>query len=214
MTDQLGLYNGALLLCGERNLGTLLENRPPRFYLDQAWDDGNAIRACLEQGYWNFATRFVRADFSPSVEPDFGMRRVFDKPDDYVRTAGVWCDENQEVPLTQYRDEANFWFADIDTLYISYISSLPDYGYNLAIWPETFKRFVEAYLAQRIVKKLTQNASRRKEVEDEYEKLRLDARSKDAQNQPSVQMPRGSWSRARQGSYAPYNGSGPWNGSY
>src|SRR5258708_823139 len=122
MTDKLSLYNGALTeFLGERKLANLTENREPRRVLDEIWD-GGALRYCLEQGLWNFAMRTIQLTYSPSVEPDFGFRYAFDKPTDWVRTAALCVDEFFRCPLLQYNDEAGFWFADIDTIYVRYIS--------------------------------------------------------------------------------------------
>ena len=81
MTSKLTLFNGALRLLGERRLASLTEDRPARRYLDDAWDDG-LVDDALEQGFWNFATRTVQMTASTSVEPEFGYRYAFQKPDD------------------------------------------------------------------------------------------------------------------------------------
>ena len=131
-TTRLKLYNEALItFLGERALGSLAENREPRRVLDAVWDNG-AIDYCLEQGLWNFATRAQQITYSPSVEPPFGYRYAFTKPDDYVRTAAVCSDERFNCPLTQYADEGGFWFADLDTLYVKYVSDDDQYGYDLS----------------------------------------------------------------------------------
>ena len=49
MADKLSLFNGALLICGERFLSSLTENREPRHLLDNVWSNGG-VKACLEQG--------------------------------------------------------------------------------------------------------------------------------------------------------------------
>lgn len=195
-TSKLTLYNGALRLCGERKLLTLSEDRAPRRYLDDAWDDG-AVIACLEEGFWNFATRSVRIDASTSVEPDFGYQYAFDKPSDYVRTAAVCTDEFFKCPLLEYSDEVTYWFADNDTIYVQYISSDTSYGFNYAAWPQTFVKFVEAYLADQIKGNIGCNGEREQKIEKTLKTARINARSKDAMNQPQRTSPRGSWVAAR-----------------
>jgi hypothetical protein len=103
-TDRLKIYNGALLLCGERQLATLSENREPRFLLDLVWNDGG-VRYCLEQAQWHFAMRSSRFDYDPSIVPEWGFNRAFTKPDDWVSTSGVFQDEFMKTPLTDYADE-------------------------------------------------------------------------------------------------------------
>jgi len=78
MATKLGLFNGALLMLGERSLATLTENREPRRLLDIVWD-GGGVRTCLEAGIWNFAVRAARIEYDPSAEPGFGLDRAFTK---------------------------------------------------------------------------------------------------------------------------------------
>jgi hypothetical protein len=200
MATKLSLYNGALRLCKERKLASLSENREPRRLLDDAYGDGSttgAVKACLEMGQWTFATRTVMLDYSPSVEPDFGYRRAFDQPDDLVRVTAVCEDEHFNAPLLRYADERRYWYADLDTIYVRYVSNDDEYGADLSLWPETFVKLVEAYLAQEIVGNLTGADSRR--AEKAFKDAKLEARSLDAMNKPTVFMPAGSWSSARRG---------------
>src|SRR5574341_228466 len=194
--SQLGLYNGALLLCGERALTSLTEAVESRRLLDAAWDD-DAVRYCLEQGLWNFATRAVQLDFTPSVSPEFGYRRAFDKPTDYVRVVALCSDEYFNVPLTQYVEEASYFFCDLDIIYLRYVSDDTSYGNDLSLWPPSFTQFVEAYLASKIVYKLTASERAHKRVEDTLRRRRIDAKSKDAMNDPTPFPAVGVWVRAR-----------------
>jgi hypothetical protein len=199
--SRLSLYNQALALCSERRLASLTEEREARRLLDDSWGAG-AVDYCLEQGQWNFAMRSVKLDYSPSVEPPFGYRRAFDKPTDYIRTAAVSIDEFFREPLLAYTDEADYWFADFDTIYVRYVSNDDAYGNNMGRWPETFSKFVEAFLATEIVWKLTQSTEKRDKVEEVMKKCLVDARSKDSMNEPTTFAPRGSWTSARMGNRA------------
>lgn len=200
MTTKLSLFNGALRLCKERKLAALSENRPPRRLLDDAWGDGSttgAVKACLEMGQWTFATRTVMLDYSPSVEPEFGYRRAFDQPEDTVRPVAICQDEFFNFPLLGYHDERHYWYTDLDTIYVRYVSNGAEYGADLSLWPEIFAKLVEAYLAMEIVGNLTGADS--KKVEQAFVRAKLEARSLDAMNKPTVFMPQGSWSSARRG---------------
>ena len=193
---KLQLYNGALRLLEERKLSSLSENREPRRVLDDIWDEG-AIDACLEVGLWNFAMRTVKAEYSPSVEPSFGFRYAFDKPTDWIRTAAVCYDENFSTPCLQYRDEAGYWFAPVDTLYIQYVSNDNQYGADLSLWPSTFAKFVQSYLALEACGRITGSKASRDDVESEMKKRKLEAMNKDAMNEPSKFPATGSWVRSR-----------------
>lgn len=193
---QLQLYNAALRILGEEKLASLSEDREPKRVLDGIWDDG-LIDHVLEQGYWNFATRTVQIDYDPSIAPTFGYRKAFEHPTDYVRLAGISADEYFSIPLTQYREEGGFFFCDHDRIYISYISNDNDYGNDLSLWPETFKRYVEHYLALMSCERLTQGKSKFADLYKLTEKALIDARSKDAMNDATKFPPPGSWSTAR-----------------
>ena len=196
MADQLSIYNGALLVCGERFLSSLSEDREPRRLLDQVWSS-NLKRTMLEQGQWTFAMRTVQFDYDPSITPDFGYARAFAKPDDWVLTSGVCADEYFRSPLTRYFDEANYWYSDLDTIYVRYVSDDVDYGGDLSRWPESFREFVEAHMASKIILKLSNSESERERVEKLREKLLKQAKSITAMASPTSFPAQGSWSRAR-----------------
>lgn len=214
MADKLSLFNGALRLVKERKLSSLAENREPRRLLDDAWGDGQttgAVKYCLQMGEWTFATRTVQADASASVEPPFGYQFAFDQPEDMVRVCGIWEDPQCKVPLLDYSDERHFWYANLATIYVSYVSNADDYGADMSLWPETFVEVVEGRLAQQIVGNLTQGESKIKAVEDNWEAVKLTANSIDTRNKPTKFMPQGSWSAARQGYGTSYRNS-RWDG--
>lgn len=198
MTTQLTIYNGALRVLGERKLASLTEDREDRHLLDDVWADGG-VRYCLEQGQWNFAIRTSSLEYDSAVEPDFGYSRAFSKPSDFVRLAGFSDNEFFNGAFDAYEDEAGYWFTDVDTLYLRYVSDDASYGLNLSLWPATFNRYVQAQLALDISRKLTSGASKTKDIEAIVQKRLIDARSKDAMNEPTRYPPRGSWVQARHG---------------
>lgn len=197
-TTRLELYNDALTSLGERTLASLSEEREPRRLLDVVWDSG-AIDYCLERGLWNFATRSQKYEYSPSVEPQWGYRRAFDKPTDFIRTAGLCSDEYFRTPLLAYVDEADYWFADLDVIYVRYVSNDNAYGNNMNKWPKTFERFVSAFLASEIAEKLTKSDRRVAKADAIMDSRLKVARSNDAMNEPTATLPAGRWTAARMG---------------
>ena len=200
--DRLGIYNDALTRLGSRRLASLSENREPRRVLDDVWGAGNALaRYMLERGEWNFAIRTGEMEYSPSVEPEFGFRRAFDKPDDFVRLAGLSADPYFRQPLTsgQYVDEATFWFSDHDTIYVRYVSDGDDYGFNSAGWTEGFRVALACRMAWLACERLTNSASRRQTLEGEMLRELSAAKSHDAMAEGAKFLPQGSWLRARSG---------------
>lgn len=199
MTTQLKLYNGALRNLKERRLASLSEATKARFELDNVWDGGGVIKEVLEQGYWNFAIR--TAKFTPDVgfTASFGYRNRFTIPSDFVRLVALCEDEYFNTPHNQYTEEAGNWFSDLDELYVSYISDDNDYGANLSRWPKSFTTYVELYLADEVAGVLTGEADM---VKDDLRKALVDARAKDAMNEPTKFMPQGRFTQARRGGRA------------
>ena len=202
MPTQLTLYNGALRILKERKLASLSENREPRRLLDGAWGSGaseGAIRYCLQMGQWTWGTRTSRIDYSPSVEPDFGYRYAFDQPADMVRVCGLSEDEYATVPLIRYSDERHYWYADLSPIYVSYVSNHEDYGGDMSLWPETFIKLVEAYLAKEIAGNLTQGTGLIALADRAWKEAKSEALSLDGLNKPTRAFPEGSWNRSRRG---------------
>lgn len=196
MTDRLSLYRGALRLLSQRPVASLSEEREPRRILDSAWD-GGAVRYCLEAGQWRFASRNVQADASPSDAPEFGYQYAFTKPEDFVRTCGVWSDEWMHNALEDYRDEGPVWSANLETIYIRYVSNADDVGFDYSRWPQSFVYFVEAHLAAQIAMPLTESRSKLDDMLAIRKEALREALSHDAMSDPTRRLPAGSWVRAR-----------------
>lgn len=204
-TTKLGLYNAALGLLHERKLSGLTEEVEPRRVLDEIWDRGaGAVQAVLEQGLWNFATRTSQLDASTDITISFGHTSGFETPSDYVRLIALSGDEFFNISLTahQFVEEAGTWYASIDPIYIRYVSNDASYGANYALWPETFTRYVESYLAAEASPRVTKDAEMTKSMYALAKTRRIDARSKDAMNEGTALRPVGSWQRARRRGYS------------
>ena len=201
MATKLSLYNGALRVLKERGLASLAERQESCRLLDAVWDDSptgdGAVKFCLQMGQWTFATRTIRLDYTPSVEPEFGPRYAFEQPADMVRVVGIYADEHCTQPLLSYRDERHYWYADQQTIYASFVSNDIDYGADLSLWPETFGKLVEAYLAKEIAGNLTQGENRIIMADRAWDKAKLEARSLDAANKPTAFPPPGTWNLSR-----------------
>lgn len=196
---RLSIYNGALSICGTASLASLSEDREARYLLDEAWDS-DTIDGCLESGFWNHALRTVQIEYSTSIEPPFGYRRAFDKPSDLKKLQSMCMDEYFKSPILQFQDEGNYWFADIDTIYVRYVSNDSSYGLDLSMWPVSFTRFVEASFAERIIKRLTDGTEDEKVVMAKLKKYRTDALANDAMKDPASFPPPTGWQMARMGS--------------
>lgn len=197
-TTRIQLYNAALGECEERKLASLTEERAPRRMLDDVWDNG-FVADVLSQGQWSFGTRSIEIASDDDVETLFGYSYAFEHPTDHVRTVALCSDERFQVPLTGYQVEAGFWYADIDPIWLRYISSDADYGGDLSAWPSDFCRFAELYLAWRIHPRMTGSNADRKELEKRLKRARTEVRSVDAMGKPTQFAPQGSWVSSRGG---------------
>ena len=202
-TTQLKLYNDALLLAGERALSGLTESVETRRLLDQVWADGG-VDSCLEEGQWEFAMRAVEIDYDTTVVPPFGYNRAFSKPSDWIRTSALCSDEFFRVPLTRYFDEANYWYSDLDLIYVRYVSNDSTYGKNLDIWPQSFVEFAAAHFANKLILKTTNDEARRKlfdNPENPRHSIRgralLHAKSLCASSSAPQFIAQGNWTRSR-----------------
>ena len=200
-TSQLTIYNNALILLGQPTLSALTDSVENRRILDKIWDE-NARDHCLEQGLWNFATRTAESTYDSSVSsPDFGFQYAHTRPTDWIRTVQLAGDEFFRAPLTDfdYNDEQGYIWSNYTTLYWRYISNNTSYGYDLSNLPQSFVRYVEAYLAEMIAPRLSASTEKMEKMMGLTHRRLMDARSKDALNEGSKFRPDGNWVRARRG---------------
>lgn len=199
MTDQLSIYNGALTILGERRLADLTENREPRYELDDIWNNGLFERV-LQMGQWNFAARSVQLAASPSVTPSFGYQFGFEKPEaDFIRTMMVCYDEYFNLPITRYSDEGQWIFADVEIIYLKYVSDDIQFGTDFSLWPANFTEFVEHYMAYKVGPRLAGLDLRERTLEMKFERALMKAKSSDAMESPAKFAPKGGWANSRQG---------------
>lgn len=208
-TSRLKIYNGALLLLGELRLNSLSEDREPRHLLDLVWND-DGVNACLEQAQWYFAMRTAEITYETTITPAFGFSRAFTKPSDWILTSGIFSDEFLNNPLTAYWDEAGFWYADVDTIYVRYVSDDSSYGLDFAKWPTTFTDYVKAYFAGQIVHKIPSASGKIQFLHGPpgrpdkgyVAQTLLIAKNKSAMTGPTTFRQRGTWAEARHAGYS------------
>jgi hypothetical protein len=199
VATQLTLYNGALTLCKARRIASLSVNEESRRLLDDVWDRG-AVNTCLEQGLWNHAMRTIQIDCDAAYSDPFnaGWNR-FTKPDDWVRIVQCSIDPSFSYPDLQYQDEGLYIFSPQNTLYIRYISNDASFGNNYSLWPSSFERYVEGYLAYSIIGRLTGGTTDKQQMDVMLRQLLSNALSKDAMREPTKFPPETSWNSSRRG---------------
>lgn len=203
MATKLEIYNRALAHLGERKIASLTENREPRRVLDDHWESNADY--CLEAAMWNFAIRAVEVESSASVTPTFGYTYAFEKPSDWIRTAMLSASDKFEPPLMEYRDEAGFWWADVDPLYVTFVSDDTSYGADLSLWPESYAEYVAVRLARVACKRIVSSGEALVDLRREERQCKATAVSKDAMNEAAKFRPQGLWVASRLAG-SPYNG--------
>lgn len=201
-SSRLKLYNRACQICGEARLAALTDERPARYELDNIWaNDG--VKECLEQGQWQFGNRAVRIDYDTAIAPEFGYQRAFAKPDDYCATIAVCSDEYYQQPLLSYIVEAGYWYADLDTIYVQYVSNDSAFGGDLSRWPALFAEYVAQSFAAKLIPTLSEDKRKLDRILDprngSLHKSLIKARSHDRQGKPTRFPPESSWNLARRG---------------
>lgn len=204
---RLQLYNKALLACGERFLSALTESNEPRRLLDHVWDT-DGVEYALEQAPWYFAMRTTKVEYDSSITPGLGYRYGFSKPDDYVLLDAVCSDEYFNEPLTRYADEMGYWFADIEPIYVKFVSKADTYGKDLSLWTASFADYAGNLFASRIIGKLGGDKSEQRKAlfgppgfpdRGALAMSLSKAKSLSAKTQPTLRPAEGAWVRSRRG---------------
>ena len=158
-TTRLQLYNNALRMCGDRRIATLSDETESRRLLDDVWNDG-WIDEVLEAGFWKFAMKSQKFSYETSVTTSFGYQRAFLKPDDWIRPYAICSDEFYRAPLLRYQDDGQYIFADLDDIYVRYVSNGSTRGGDLSLWAGAFADYAAAVGASKIIPKLTADKTR------------------------------------------------------
>lgn len=196
MASKLALYNRALRRIGERRLASLTEDRPIRHELDEVWSDG-FVNEVLEAGNWNFAIRTVEQTYETDIATDFGYRRAFAKPADWVRTVGFCSDEHFTAPINAMVDESGYWSCDLDTIYVRYVSNDGEFGGDLGSWTASFTHWAGIRLAAYICPNTARGGALLDEIKKEDRRLLMDALAKDGVGEGAKFAPIGTWLAAR-----------------
>ncbi len=195
MADRLTIYRGALRLLGPSNLAKLTEDRPERHALDAAWE--SSVNEMLGEGMWNFAIRTVSLEQDEDIEPRFGYKFGFRKPDDWLRTVGISETAEFIEGLPNYEDEADYWYADPEVIFIRYVSNDEDFGWNVGSWRQAFSKALEALLAFECGLPISGDRGNRNDIYQLYEKRLKRAKTLDAVDERVRMQPVGRLVRSR-----------------
>lgn len=204
---KLDLYNAALRRIGDRAISSLTEAVESRRVLDQAWKSGGVVTYLLEGADWNFARRAVSITASISADPRFGFSYAFEKPADLVRLISLSADAGFAQPLkhSEFVEESAWWLSNYAPLYVLFVSSNDDLGFNDAAWSEAFRELIEMKLAYEISLRLTESEGKQQALYRAYDRALTVAKSRNAISDGVKFPPHGGWVMSR-GRGSRYNG--------
>lgn len=209
MATKLGILNDALRAIGDLRLTSLTDDVEARYVLDDAWDE--AVLFCFTEGLWNFATKTEEITADDQLEPIPGFTYAFNKPDNWLRTITI-APTSLFTEEAVYRDEGGKIYANIETLYIRFISSALADATGAAQWPTSFAKVVSAYLAQECAERISGSNTEGDRLAAQYKAILASAKNKDALDQSKMILRPGNWVRAMRGTPSGTRDRGPLSG--
>ena len=198
MADKLEIFNRVLVKCGQRPLLSLDDQRPEQRAIDRVYDA--AVEKLIEGALWKFASRSDELQPSSTVTPAFGLQYAYDLPDDYVRIIRICDNERFRPTLRDFVIENGYILADVNPLYLQYVSKGATYGYDPGKWTPSFADALVDELAVRTAPYLmSAEIQRIEQFEKQAKRSFYMAKGRDAVNQPESWIPPGRLVRARSG---------------
>lgn len=196
MASKLQIYQGALRLLGPHQLAALTDARPERYKLDEMWD--GAVQYLLEQGMWNFATRYEELSTPASpADPFAGYRYAYSKPADFVRIVAISDNATFSGTFERYEVQQSYFYTDAEELHLRYVSNDASYGLDLTKWPQSFAKTLEAYLAFESGLPISGDRGNRNDMIGLYNDRLNRAKTLDAVDERVQWKKSGRWTRAR-----------------
>lgn len=195
MAEKLDIYQAALVHLGLAPIAAIDDDVESVHVFDNAWD--GVVGEAFDSGDWNFAKKSVQLSQSSTGMAAPGYTYVFDYPADYMRTVAVSFYAGFDEPFYDFVDEGGFLSANTTTVYLRYISDTKQA--DPTTWPTMFWRYVAMALAYETCEKLTNSATKQKDLGDRLDKALRKAKSVDARNENNKRIATGSWMRARRG---------------
>lgn len=169
--DQVGICNTALGLIGAAPINKINDGSKASTLCGVFWD--GAVREVLRGHPWNFAIR--RAQLPALAEPPaFGYSGAFRLPTDWLRTLEV-------IGQDDYRHEGGVILANAASLRLKYIAVVSDVDRFDAL----FTAALAANLSFKLAYPLTQSSAQQDAQWKLYTQQLAQARSVDAQEDPS-----------------------------
>lgn len=197
MADKLQVWKQALVHLEKATITTLTDDVEAVYTFGSAW--AGVVEEAFNSGDWNFAKKTAALDLNDAVTPSAGWQYAFDYPNDWMRTIAVNGAPEFRTPFRDYLDEGGYMHANLETLYLRYISSARSADDQISHWPTMFWRYVALKLAFDTCGRLTSGDTLEQKIEKRMMLALRQAKSVDARNENNKVIAPGSWLRARTG---------------
>lgn len=172
-TSEVQICSNALLLLGDNPISSFNEGSDRALLASNLWD--NARQAVLRAHPWNCAKEMV-ALAPESTTPAFDWAYQFLLPGDCLRVLSVGEDGYPD----NYIIKGRRILADINPLYLTYITDNED----VASWDALLVEAMQRYMAFSMAYPITKSAAMRDSMYTEYTRLFGQAKSVDGQEEP------------------------------
>jgi hypothetical protein len=173
-TSEVQVCSNALLLLGANPINSFDDESDRALLVSNLWD--NCRDAVLRSHPWNCAVK--RVALSPDgATPAFDYAYQFTLPGDCLRVMSV----GEEGEAFRFRLEGRKILMDDAVCKLGYIYKNED----VTTWDALLVEAMEAYMAMTCAYPITKSASMQKSMADLYQYKLKQARSTDAQEQPS-----------------------------
>lgn len=176
-TSEIQICSNALLLLGDSPINSFTDGSDRATLASNLWD--NARQAVLRSHPWNCATEMV-ALAPESTAPAFDWAYQFLLPGDCLRVLFVG---EAGVP-DDYVIKGRRILADVNPLYLTYITDNED----VASWDAMLVEAMQRYMAFSMAYPITKSGTLRDSFFNEYSNLLKQARSVDGQEEPPQQV--------------------------
>lgn len=184
-TSETGICNSALAKIGSYRITSLDDNTREAKLLKEQYAK---VRDDLLRSHpWNFAIKRVSLALLTS-EPAFGFAYEFQLPNDCLRV--LETDSSNDI---EWQREGNVIRTDTSTLAIKYVAKITEVG----LFDACFAEVLASKLAADISFSIVQNATLKKQLNDEYMQKLREARSYDGQEGASRQVYANDWLNSR-----------------
>lgn len=186
MSSAVTICNGALIKLGANRITSLIEGTVESKLCNERYDE---VRKDLLRSHpWRFAVVWA----TPAVvasPPLLKYASVFQVPADCLRVLDT------DIPIDKWTVEGNYISADTDQLNIRYIKDITDPN----LMDDNFREVLSLKLAVDMSYSLTQNASLRAQLMEEYRAMLRQARSYSAQESSPPRVYANLWLNTRRG---------------